>query len=91
MQYRDSILRELSFVSLKQTGMNFWLPAPGVTWEQGCLIGRERAEQFLRFIRMHQDPVLLTRVGGSMIGETGYNSVETAFTHRLAEACITGR
>ncbi len=91
MEYRNSIVRELSFVSVKKTGIDFWLPVPNVTWEQGCIIGRERAEQFLRFIRLHEDPVLLTRVGNSMMGEKGYDSVETSFTHRLAEAYITGR
>ncbi len=91
MPYRSLIIRELSFVSIRKTGLNFWEPMSNVTWEEGTKIGRERAEQFLRFMREHEDPVLLTRIGNSMMGETGYDSVERAFTHRLAEAHITGR
>lgn len=91
MKYRDAILRELSFVSVKATGLNFWTPINPITHEQGASIGKERAAQFLRFMREHEDPVLLTRIGNSMMGETGYNVVERAFTHYLAEAYIMGR
>lgn len=91
MSYRESILRELSFVSLKTTGLNFWMPTVVSSIEEGATIGKERAEQFLRFMREHEDPVLLTRVGNSMMGEVGFDIVERSFTHHLAEAYITGR
>ncbi len=88
MNYRQSLLRELGFVSEAKTGLSFWQPMNNITWDQGCIIGRERADQVLRFMREHEDPVLYTRIGAAMMGATPAGAVEVAFAHRMAEILI---
>lgn len=87
--FSGKYLERLPFSTYANKHLDVWPLIQNLTWTQGCVIGRLRADQLVIFMREFRDPLPLVQVNRAMIIKGDHGALNVGFSTRLAEMLLT--